>query len=328
MKQQGPRLTLSVLPNMLYHQPTPAAMDSLTPPTEEMFLLVFCLIDDLYNQLVPDTVRYRPGYDRIAFSDSEVITLSIMQEAHANDAEVSFYRLVSKDYRHLFPKLIERSRYHRRRKALLGVQLHLLRHLMTMLKTLAAWFVVDSAPIETVCFVRSQSGKASIPEAAYGYIPSKKRHFFGFRLHLLTTDQGAVVDFVLSAADVGERAVAEHLLASKAGATVLADNGYSGFWLRNLLGLHGGRLWFSARPSTVCASKAASRLRRFHRGKRALVETVFSMLADQFTLETTRARSLLGLKTRLAAKLLSYNVSYLINEMLGRPALAMKSLHM
>ena len=303
-------------------------MDQHTPTTDEMFLIVFCVIDELYNQLVPDTVRYRPGHERIEFSDSEVITLSIMQEALSNDSELSFHRIVGKDHGHLFPKLLERSRYNRRRKALLGVQLHLLRHLMTMLKTLAAWLVVDSAPVETVAFVRSQSGKASIPEATYGYMPSKKRHFFGFRLHLLITNRGAVIDFVLSPADVGERAVAEHLLWSKAGATVLADNGYSGFWLENLFGRRGGRLWFGQRPSRLASSKEAARLRRFQRGKRALVETVFSMLADQFTAETTRARSLLGLKTRLAAKLLGYNLSFLINQMLGRPALAMKSLYM
>lgn len=303
-------------------------MDQHTPSTDEMFLIVFCLIDELYNQLVPDSVRYRPGHERIEFSDSEVITLSIMQEALSNDSELSFLRIVGKNYRHLFPKLLERSRYNRRRKALLGVQLHLLRHLMDLLKSLAAWLVVDSAPIETVAFVRSQSGKASIAEAAYGYMPSKKRHFFGFRLHLLISDRGAVIDFVLSPADVAERAVAEHLLSLRAGATVLADNGYSGFWLANLFGRRGGRLWFGQRPSRLARSKEAARLRRLHRGKRALVETVFSMLADQFRLETTRARSLLGLKTRLAAKLLSYDVSYFINQMLGRPALAMKSLYM
>lgn len=303
-------------------------MDQHTPTTDEMFLIVFCVIDDLYNQLVPEAVRYRPGHDRLAFTDSEVITLSVMQEALSNDSELSFHRIVSKDHGHLFPKLLERSRYHRRRKALLGVQLHLLRHLMMMLKTLAAWLVIDSAPIETVAFVRSQSGKASIPEAAYGYIPTKKRHFFGFRLHLLVTHQGAVIDFVLSPAHVGERAVAEHLLSFRAGEAVLADNGYSGFWLANLFGCRGGRLWFGQRPNRLARSKAAARLRRFQRGKRALIETVFSMLADQFSLETTRARSLMGLKTRVAAKLLSYNVSFLINQMLGRPALAMKSLYM
>lgn len=307
-----------------------------TLSTEDMFLTVFTVIDDLYERIVPEHLRRRVGHERMRLSDSEVITLSIMQEAHANDSETSFHRLVEKDFKHLFPGLVSRSRYHRRRKALLGVQLHLLRHLMQLLRSYAAFVIVDSAPVETAAFVRSQSAKASVPEAAYGYMPSKKRHFFGFRLHLLVTSRGAIVDFVLSPANVGERRVAEHLLTAwatqaslqRSAVPSLGDNGYSGYWLRNLVGKHGGRLWTSERSSKKPRSKAQGRLRRLLRGKRALVETVFSMLADQFTLETTRARSLLGLKTRIAAKLLAYNVSHVINALLGRPELAMKSLYM
>ena len=59
-----------------------------------------------------------------------------------------------------------------------------------------------------------------------------------------------------------------------------------------------------------------------------MVETVFSMLSDQFQVETTRARSLLGLKVRTVAKLLAFNMSFVLNRMLGRPALVIKSLHM
>ena len=136
------------------------------------------------------------------------------------------------------------------------------------------------------------------------------------------------MDFVLAPADVGERAVGEHLLAQFPGAVALADNGYSGIWLTRLYGRHGGWLWYGGRPSQAPGSKAAARLRRFQRARRALVETVFAMLADQFDLETTRARSLVGLKVRVAAKLLAYNVSFVLNRRLGRSALAMKSLHM
>lgn len=299
-----------------------------TPATKDMFLIAFTVIDDLYQQFVPERVKTRPGHERITFSDSEVITLSILQEASSNDSKTSFHRLIEKDHLDLFPDLIERSRYHRRRKALLGVQLHLLRHLMRLLRTYAAYVIVDSAPVETAAFVRSQSAARSIPEAAYGFIPSKKRHFFGFRLHLLITNQGGIADFVLSAADIGERRVAEYLLTNRVDVPGLGDNGYSGYWLANLVGRRGGRLWTSERPSVQPASKAEGRVRRLLRSKRALIETVFSMLSGQFTLETTRARSLLGLKTRVGAKLLAYNVSFVINHLLGRPTLKMKSLYM
>jgi hypothetical protein len=54
-------------------------------------------------------------------TDPETITFSIMQEIQSNDSELSFHRAACKDYPHLFPDLICRSRYHRRRKDLMRI---------------------------------------------------------------------------------------------------------------------------------------------------------------------------------------------------------------
>ena len=60
---------------------------------------------------------------------------------------------------------------------------------------------------------------------------------------------------------------------------------------------------------------------------RALIESVFGSLEDQFQMEGTRARSVWGTMTRVVAKLLSYMVGFLANEILGRPGTALKSLY-
>ena len=266
-----------------------------------MFLLLFCTIDDLYQELVPDPIRRRSQHRRIAFSDSEVLTLSLMQEALSNDSERSFHRFVRKNYLHLFPRLVSRDRYHRRRKALWVVQALLLRHLSQRLAQNARWLVVDSAPIETVKFARSQSGRRSIPEAEYGYVPSEKRVFFGLRLHLLITDEGAVVGFALTPANAPEREAAEGLLAEHAGQYVLGDNGYSGARFREAVALNDHRVLASPKPSQKPDSETEARMRRWLRAKRNLIETVVGMLADQFRLETTRARSLWGVPPRREA---------------------------
>ena len=56
---------------------TPLAITSL----DDVFLLVYCLIDDLYAELAPTAVRQRPQHERIEMSDAEVLTLSVLQEA-------------------------------------------------------------------------------------------------------------------------------------------------------------------------------------------------------------------------------------------------------
>jgi len=122
----------------------------MTEPTasaEELFLTLYCIIDDLYQEVAPDWVRLRTGTDRMAMTDSEIITLSIMQEGRSNDSELSFHRAAWKDYLHLFPDLICRSRYLRRRKALMGIHREMLRLLMNRLRLLAMWLSIDSAPI-------------------------------------------------------------------------------------------------------------------------------------------------------------------------------------
>ncbi len=308
-------------------------MDETTLSLEDMFLLLYCLLDDLYQKHIPAAVRLRSQYRRIQFSDSEVLALSLMQEAVSNDSERSFHRFVQKNDLHLFPQLVTRDRYHRRRKTLWAVgppsQAHLLSVLGRRLAKEVRWLVVDSAPIETVKFARSQSGRRSIPEAEYGYIPAQKRVFFALRLHLLISDQGAVVGFGLTPANGSEREVAGGLLQDHGGQYVLGDNGYSGRRFREELHEQNGhRVWASPRPSQKPTSREEATARRWFRAKRDLIETVIGMLADQFTLETTRARSLWGVMMRPGAKLLAFNLSLLLNQMLGRRMLALKDLYL
>lgn len=257
-----------------------------------------------------------------------------MQEALSIDSEASFLRVVAREHGHLFPRLLSRDRYSRRRRALTGIALTLFRRLADAFEDRARWLVIDSAPVETAAFVRSQSAGVSMPEAAYGYIPSKKRYFFGFRLHLVVTDEGAISDFALCPADVDERTVAREVLRRFEGREVLADNGYSGGAMQEAADRAGYTLSVSPKPSHRPATRDDARWRRWLRSKRDLPpasgggKTVFGRLADQFKLETTRALSTRGLQTRIAAKVLAFNLSLAINRLLGRDLLAVKSLYL
>jgi transposase len=299
-----------------------------TPSLDDVFLLAYCLIDDLYVELAPPSLRQRPRYERLEMSDAEVLTLSVMQEALSIDSESSFMRFVRRNLAHLFPRLLTRDRYSRRRRALTPMALRLFRRLADGFEQHARWLVIDSAPIETASFVRSQSAGVSMPEAAYGYIPSKKRHFFGFRLHLVVTDEGAISDFGLCPADVDERTVAREVLRRFEGYDVLADHGYSGDQMQASAARAGYRLAVSPKRSQKPTTREEALWRRWLRSKRDLVESVFGMLADQFRLETTRALSTRGLQTRIVAKVLSFNLSLTINRLLGRDLLAVKSLYL
>jgi hypothetical protein len=157
--------------------------------TDELFLTLYCIVDDLHHEAAPDWVRFRNGADRMDMTDPEVITISIMQEGQSNDSELGFHRVVRKNYLHLFPDLICRSRYHRRRKDLMGIQREMLRLLMNRLRLLAMWLALDSAPITTAESPRWKSAQMSIWAAEAGFSPSKQQFFLEFRLHLLVSNE-------------------------------------------------------------------------------------------------------------------------------------------
>lgn len=327
-----------------------AVTDQATPADlsfADLALVLFCLIDDLYTDLVPDDVRLRPGHRRMTLSDPEVLTLSVLQEARSNDSETSFVRQMRRDHPALFPGLRDRSRYHRRRKALAGVHQILFARIAAGLASGAAWLTLDSAPVETTKGAgvrppeRSQTGARSIPhptsmgwEAAYHFKSVRHMLFFGFRLHLVVTDDGAVAEFALAPANEPERDVAEGMLRAVARSEtglVLGDAGYSGADFRSRVGALGHTLWAlpkdSALPPEGVTAAASKAWRRWVRSKRALVETVFAMLADQFGIERTRARSLDGAWTRVVAKVLAFDLGVHLNRASGRASLAIKPLY-
>ena len=303
-------------------------------PFADLALAVYTILDDLYDSLVPDQIRLRPGVDRMALTDPEVLTLSVLQEARSNDSETSFIRQVRRDHPDLFPDLLSVSRYHRRRKALAGVQQALFARLAAALSDGAGWHILDSAPVETTKVERSQTGKRSVPEAAYHFKSVRHQLFFGFRLHLVITDEGAVAGFALAPANVAECDVAEamlHHVGTSETRLVLGDAGYTGEDFRYRIAQTAHNLWAvpknsTAPPEGITAGESKA-WRRWLRSKRALVESVLSMLADQFKAETTRARSLLGVQTRMVAKLLAFDLGVYLNRLLGRPSLAIKSLY-
>ena len=80
---------------------------------EDFILLVYTIIDDLYQQFVPASVSQRRNVDAAKMSDSEIITLSICGELIGMDSENAWYSFVKRNYRHLFPMLCCRTRFNR-----------------------------------------------------------------------------------------------------------------------------------------------------------------------------------------------------------------------
>ena len=284
---------------------------------DDFVTYLFVIVDDLWKGIAP--LYHRPGPEPSTCSDSELITVAIVSECRSWARETNAMH-EWRSYRHLFPRLPERSRYNRRRRNLWGA-INQIRQLVLSILDVAqdAHGAIDSIPIPVVSFhlAPQRSRDWDAHGATYGYCASKGEVFFGYRLHLVVTLGGVILDFELTAANADERDVAADMLPEQEGRTFLGDKGYVQAQLAEELTGCGVRLLAARRVNQK--KQLPKTLKRLSKRFRQIIETVNGQLTDQFTIETNYAHSFWGLCTRLYTKLTAHTLCIYLNRLLGNP---------
>lgn len=289
---------------------------------------VYVIVDELYWPLAAPADQ-RPG-PRAAFTDSEVITLTLVAELLELDAETRFLAYVQRNHRTLFPLLPERSRYNRRRRQLIEVTNRIRGGIMARLwRVLEAegqdLCVIDSLPVPVVGYHHAVGAHRWWGEADFGRVPSKKQRIYGFKLHLLISHSGLILDFALAPANHNDGKLAPQLLADKAGLTVLGDKGYVNGPLQVDLAARNALTLLTPKRKNQ-HDQLPEALTQAINHFRQIIETINSQLVGQFHLQQNRAKSLSGLCARVQAKLTAHTVGLYLNYLLGRPLRALMDL--
>jgi hypothetical protein len=289
---------------------------------------VYVVVDERYQVVVAPYDR-RPG-PCSDFSDSEVIALALVAELVELDEEQKFLCYVRRNHLALFPRLPERSRYNRRRRALTEATNRIRGALMQrVLGRLAPQerelCVIDSLPVPVVGFHHARGEHRWYGEASYGYVAAKEQTIFGYKLHLLITHSGLILDFALAPAHHADGALAEQLLLDKHWLIALGDKAYLNAALQELLVWRNDLVLLTPKRRNQ-REQLPEALTRTITHFRQAIETVNSQLAGQFQVERNRAKSVTGLCARIQAKLTAHTVGLWLNCLLGRPLLALKAL--
>ena len=284
---------------------------------EDFILVVFVLIDDLYQTYAPVSVIQRRNVEQAKLSDSEIITISICGELFGIDSEKAWFSFVKKNYKHLFPKIGSRSRFNRTRRALLPMTELLREKLLSECSmSYSQYFIIDSFPLKVCKFGRAHFCKTFRCDGAdYGKCPSKKETYFGYKVHAMITLEGFITTFEITPASVDDREGLRDLTDGLSDITILGDKGYvgehlleeqkeQGICLMSLKRSNSKRNW----PNSV--KQLIFRLRR-------RVETVFSQLSEQWNAERVLAKSFQGLCTRLVNKILAHNLCMVMQLLFG-----------
>jgi len=147
-------------------------------------------------------------------------------------------------------------------------------------------------------------------------VPSKKQTIFGYKLHLLVTWGGVILDFELAPANATDLSVGEELLAGWPGLRALADKAYTSAAARRRLREEYG-VELLVPPRRNQKQQLPEWLCRQMQAVRSIVETVNGQLADQFHIESNHAHRFDGLCARLYTKLTAHTLCVSLNRRLG-----------
>jgi len=280
-------------------------------------LVMYVLIDDIWQQV--DHLFKRPG-PAPRCSDSELLTMAIVGECrgwHQETEMLSYWQ----EHRDLFPQIPSQSRFNRRRRQLMPA-FNLIRRLVLSWLDLAQdqQCVIDSLPIPVVQFhlVPTSTGDWAAYEATFGKVPSKKQTIFGYKLHLLITLGGVVLDFVLAPANVQDLPVGVELLSAHTDLLVIGDKAYISATQAALL-WESNRIRLRTLPRRNQKRQLSATAKRLINSARQIIETVTGQLSGQFNIETNHAHTFWGLCTRLYTKLAAHTLCTYINRLLGEP---------
>jgi hypothetical protein len=197
---------------------------------DEQIIATYCLCDDLLQSM-----HHRTD-PQCKMSDAEVMTTALTAALFFRGTLESA-RLMLKEYGYI-PQMLSKSHFSRRLHRLKETFILLFNLLGAIWKKLnaEAIYVIDSLPITVCDNIRIPRAKLYTEERFRGYLPSKKRYFYGLKVHLLITKDGQPVEFFLTHGSFGDvDALKYYAFDLPDGSIVYADRAYNDYEIEDLL---------------------------------------------------------------------------------------------
>ena len=198
---------------------------------DEQIIAIYCICADVLRAL-----RHHED-KQCAMNDAEVLTTAIVAALYFGGNFENARRLLSVPQ--YIPNMLGKSRFNRRLHRIEWLLLGCFETLAEVWKQLNAEsvYIIDSFPIAACDNYRIARNKLYPHDEAYrGYIASKKRYFFGVRIHLLVTEYGQPVEFFLLPGRMADVSALDcYQFDVPAGSTIYADGAYNDGVTENIM---------------------------------------------------------------------------------------------
>ena len=275
---------------------------------DDTITTIYCLCDDFLKAI------NRRDDPQVRLTTAEVMTVPLVAAAFFG-GNIDETRRFLHEYGYM-PKMISKGRFNHRLHA---IEPWLWQGLFALLAEVfkqhnpEQTYAVDSLPVAVCDNIRI--GRCRLypleehGEAFRGYISSKRRYFYGLRVHLVVTGAGEPVEFSLAAGSEADVRVFKDLeLDLPEGSILYADKAYTDYAYEDLLkeaGLHlkAQRKKNSKRPMAVWEEFVGKPIRRY-------IETVFSGLTGLFA-KKVHAVTPRGFELKIVCFLLAFSIQCL-----------------
>lgn len=268
---------------------------------ETEIITIFCICDDLLKQMnYFDDVQ-------VKMSTSEVMTTALVAaKFFGGNYEKS--RVFMQEH-HYISNMLSKSQFNRR---LLAIDQSIWNLLFSILSRIFKQtnkkqeYAVDSFPVPVCDNIRIFRCKIYQDESYRGWTQSKRRYFYGVRIHMVVTATGQPVEFTLEPGARSDiRAFKRFTLNLPAGAKIYADKAYNDYKHEDLVKKE---TKIQLIPKRKVNSKRP--FNGFIGSVRKIVETSFSLITSYFP-RKIHAVSRKGFELKLITFIFAYAFSFL-----------------
>lgn len=254
------------------------------------------------------------------FSDLEVIALSITAESFGFDSENYLFHRLHKECKQDLPHLISRRQFNARRKKLCRFTEEIRRDIANHIDGGEDVFCIDSKPIRVCRNIRANRctmGSDNIEAMPdWGYCPSQKSYYYGYKLHAVCGIRGVVHSFDFTPASVHDIHWLNDVQHEYSDCLIFGDKGYLNKEIQvNLFETANISLEVPYRLNQKNYKKPSWAYKKF----RKRIETVFSQFDDSLMMIRNYAKNSAGLFTRISGKIAAMTFMQYVNFINHKP---------
>ena len=241
---------------------------------DDKIIATFCLCDDLLKAMHHQEDR------QCQMNDAEIMTTAFVASLFFRGNHESARTMLQQHG--YIPHMVSKSRFSRRLHRMKEIFIILFDLLGQTWKTLTtdAIYVIDSLPIAVWDNIRIRRSKMYSDEHFRGYQASKKRYFYGLKIHLRVTQAGQPVECFLTHGGFGDvDALKYYAYELPDGSIIYADKAYNDYEIEDLLQEvdHIQLIPIRKKNSKRALPPYISFVQRYHRKR---VETAGSLIAQ------------------------------------------------